>query len=193
MCNPFFPMLNPSDPPPGFPRHNTPSQQYFPLLPGPPQAAAPQPPPPPAPARPTQGAAYMQPGPHAKLGFFIDTQNTETPDREMAQELGQRFGCHTCGGQPCAKANTSLLTISRPAIFIPGKPSINRNNSSMNLIMAAKGFRQPIPIWQTLWAQLPDPLLLASINSFILNVLTAAINRAVLQEVISGSFKAVSV
>lgn len=89
MCNPFFPMLNPSDPPPGFPRHNTPSQQYFPLLPGPPQAAAPQPPPPPAPARPTQGAAYMQPGPHAKLGFFIDTQNTETPDSALVGTLPQ--------------------------------------------------------------------------------------------------------
>lgn len=120
MCNPFFPMLNPSDPPPGFPRHNTPSQQYFPLLPASPDFLGMSPQPPPPPARPTQGAAYMQPGPYAKLGVFIDTQNTETPDREMAQELGQRFGCHTCGGQP-AQGQRFVADHQPPSNFYTGQ------------------------------------------------------------------------
>lgn len=133
MCKPFFPMLNPANPPPGFPSHNTSSQQYYPLLsapsgfPGPPQGPPPripQRPPAPvstAPTPPSNGAAYMQPGPYAKLGVFIDTQNTTKTDREIAQELGQRYGCHTCGNQP-GPGQSFVADHQPPSNFYNGFP-----------------------------------------------------------------------
>ncbi|WP_455654518.1 hypothetical protein [Phascolarctobacterium sp.] len=63
----------------------------------------------------------MQPGPNAKLGVFIDTQDTTKTDREMAQELGQRYGCHTCGNQP-AQGKSFVADHQPPSNFYNGFP-----------------------------------------------------------------------